>query len=63
MKYLNYFLILIGAATAFYSDSFNDTNSSSTVLIIGMAIMMVGIYRISRQLPSKSERDNSEDNK
>ncbi|GAA4281773.1 hypothetical protein [Gaetbulibacter aestuarii] len=59
MKYLNYFLIILGIALALYSDSFEDYNKKTTVLVLGMAAMMIGIYRISKKLRSRSDRDNS----
>lgn len=59
MRYLNYFLIVLGATLAFYSDNFEDYNQKTTVLVIGMAVMMIGIYRISKKLRSKSDQDNS----
>lgn len=60
MRYLNYFFIILGASLAFYADNFEDYNQKTTVLVIGMAVMMIGIYRISRKLRSKSDRDNSD---
>ena len=59
MKYLNYIFLILGAATAFYSDTFTDYNRRTTVLILGMILMMLGIYRISRGLRSRSDESDS----
>ena len=53
MKYLNYLLIILGAAVAMYSKSGVEQNEY--VLIGGIVILMIGIYRISRNIPSRNE--------
>ncbi|MFH4968188.1 hypothetical protein V8G61_08280 [Gaetbulibacter sp. M240] len=62
MKYINYILLVVGAATAFYSDTFTDYNQKTTVLVVGMVLMMLGIYRISRGLRSRSNQSDAEEN-
>lgn len=62
MKYLNYIFLIVGAVTAFYSDTFTDYNRKTTVLILGMILMMLGIYRISRGLRSRSDQSDAENN-
>jgi len=57
MKYFNYILILFGAFVAIYSKSGVEQNQY--VLIAGIIVLMVGIYRVSKSIPSKV--DNSED--
>ncbi|WP_191859802.1 hypothetical protein [Hanstruepera ponticola] len=59
---LNYLLILIGGIVAIYAQATEEQNT--VVLILGMVILMFGIYRIASQIPSKSEKqqDNEEDN-
>ena len=56
MKYLNYILILIGAIVAIYAKTGTDQNEY--VLIGGIAVLMIGIYRISKSIPSKNDDDN-----
>jgi hypothetical protein len=56
MKYLNYVLILIGAIVAIYAKT--GTEQNEYVLIGGIAVLMIGIYRISKSIPSKNDDDN-----
>jgi hypothetical protein len=56
MKYLNYILILFGAFVAMYAKTNSDQNQF--VLIGGIVVLMIGIYRVSRTIPSKKEDDN-----
>lgn len=57
MKYLNYILILIGAVVAMYTKA--GTNQNQYILMVGIIILMTGIYRISRTIPSKYEIDDN----
>ena len=61
MKYLNYILILIGAVVAIYSKAGEVQNQF--VLIGGIVILMIGVYRISRTIPSKTEVKEDSSNK
>lgn len=54
MKYLNYILILIGAAVAIYSKAEDEQNQY--ILIGGIVLLMIGVYRISRTVPSKKDK-------
>ncbi|GAA4975321.1 hypothetical protein [Algibacter aquimarinus] len=56
MKYLNYLLILVGAIVAIYSKAGEDQNQY--ILIGGIVLLMVGVYRISKTIPSKNNNDN-----
>lgn len=62
MKYLNYILILVGAITAIYAKAYFKQNSY--ILIGGLVVLMVGVYRLSKTIPSKpikNDNDNSID--
>lgn len=59
MKYLNYLLIIIGAVVAIYSKA--EAEQNQYVLIGGIVLLMIGIYRISRTIPSKHDTDNRDD--
>ena len=59
MKYLNYILILLGAIIAMYSKVGIDQNQY--VLIFGIIILMLGVYRIARTIPSKNDKDVNND--
>lgn len=56
MKYLNYFLIVIGAIVTLYANGSKEQNQY--ILISGIVLLMVGIYRLSRTIPSKTDTDN-----
>lgn len=58
MKYLNYILIVIGAFIAMYAKT--NANQNQYVLIGGIIVLMLGIYRVARTVPSRSEKDDSE---
>ncbi|MDO5971839.1 hypothetical protein Q4Q35_18710 [Flavivirga aquimarina] len=60
MKYLNYILIVLGAVVAVYAKSEKEQNEF--VLIGGIIILMIGVYRVSRNVPSKHDREEDVDN-
>ncbi|MDN3664134.1 hypothetical protein ACFFU1_11200 [Algibacter miyuki] len=55
MKYLNYILILMGAAVAMYAKV--GANQNQYLLTIGIVFLMMGVYRVSRTIPSKVDED------
>ena len=57
MKYLNYILIVTGAVVSIYSKA--EEQQNQYILIGGLILLMIGIYRISKTIPSKN--DNEED--
>ncbi len=60
MKYLNYFLIILGAIIATYGKSENEQNQF--VLIGGIIVLMIGVYRVSRKVPSRQDKESNLDN-
>ncbi len=60
MKYLNYILILVGAIVAMYA-KVNDANQNQYILIVGIVLLMIGVYRISKTIPSKRDREADND--
>ncbi|KAB1070719.1 hypothetical protein F6U93_01665 [Tamlana haliotis] len=58
MKYFNYILIIIGAFIAMYAKTNADQNQY--MLIGGIVVLMIGIYRIAKTVPSRSESDDSD---
>lgn len=63
MKYLNYILIIIGAFVAMYAKT--GVNQNQYILIGGIVMLMIGVYRLSRNIPSRHNDDgdiNSENN-
>jgi len=59
MKNFNYLLIIIGAAVAMYSKA--GTEQSQYILIGGIVILMIGVYRISKNIPSRHETEDDND--
>lgn len=55
MKYLNYILILAGAVIAMYAKV--DAEQNQYLLMIGIVCLMMGVYRISKLVPSKRDKD------
>lgn len=61
MKYLNYILLLMGAIVAIYAKT--GTEQNQTILIVGIMLLMLGIYRISKTVPSKNEEEHFNNDK
>ncbi|MFC5195831.1 hypothetical protein ACFPH8_10860 [Bizionia hallyeonensis] len=57
-QYVSYLLILIGSITAIYGQSGDEKNVA--ILIIGIIILMYGIYRISSKIPSKFDKESND---
>ena len=61
MKYLNYILVIVGAFTSMYTKT--SVTENQYILIGGIILLMIGIYRISKNIPSKAnkiEDDNTD---
>ncbi|RSK38242.1 hypothetical protein [Mangrovimonas spongiae] len=62
-KTINYLLIIIGAIVAIYAQAGEEQDT--VILVLGMFCLMIGLYRVSRTIPSKheneAEKNNSED--
>lgn len=56
MKYFNYILIVLGAIVAIYAKT--GTEQNQYILIGGIVLLMVGIYRISKTIPSKNDDED-----
>ncbi|MBP0905547.1 LPXTG cell wall anchor domain-containing protein [Mariniflexile gromovii] len=56
MKYFNYIMIVLGAIVAIYAKT--GTEQNQYILIGGIVLLMVGIYRISKTIPSKNEDED-----
>ena len=55
MEFMNYILMILGILVALSRYLFPKYDQA--LLIIGISLLMIGIYRISRNLPSKNEED------
>lgn len=60
MKYFNYLLILLGAIIAMYAKAGERQNQY--ILIAGIVVLMIGIYRIAKTIPSRKNNDNESEN-
>ena len=60
MKYINYIFILLGAIVAIYAKT--GTSQNQYILIGGIVILMIGVYRVSKGVPNRNddELDNEE---
>ncbi len=58
MKHLNYVLIIMGALVAIYAKA--EAEQNQLVLVFGIVVLMVGVYRIARTIPSRQQDENSE---
>ncbi|MCF7569309.1 hypothetical protein L3X37_13210 [Sabulilitoribacter arenilitoris] len=61
MTYFNYILIILGAIVALYSKAGEQQNQY--ILIGGLVVLMIGVYRVSRTIPSRKVDDNNTPNK
>lgn len=59
-RVINIILIIIGGFIAFYAQA--GANQNQYILVAGIFILMMGVYRISRNIPSKHDRENQKNN-
>lgn len=60
-KYLNYLLIVIGCIVAIYAQAGKEQDV--VVLVLGVVILMFGLFRVSSSIPSKrDEKENQQIN-
>ncbi|MCX7547672.1 hypothetical protein OS188_06885 [Xanthomarina sp. F1114] len=58
-KYLNYLLIVIGCIIAIYAQA--GEKQDVVILILGIIILMFGLFRVSSGIPSKKDREKNQD--
>ena len=51
--------IITGGIIALYAQA--DVKQNQLILIIGIVLLMLGLYRISRGIPSKSDNDQPQE--
>lgn len=54
-RFTNIVLILTGGLIALYAQA--EENQNVYILIGGIFLLMIGLYRLSKGIPSKSEED------
>lgn len=57
-KYLDVFYIVVGAFIAIYAKA--EEQQNTIILIIGIVLLMYGLYRIASRLPSKNKEQNDD---
>lgn len=55
-KNINYIFIAVGAILALYGQ--NQEEKNEALLIGGIMLLMIGVYRISKTIPSKRDSDD-----
>lgn len=58
-RIISFLLIAIGGIIALYAQS--GTNQNQYVLVAGIFLLMMGVYRISRNIPSKYDKESPKD--
>ena len=53
---LNFLCILVGGLVAFYAQA--QQNQNTYILIGGIALLIFGVYRTSRNIPSKLDNED-----
>ncbi|MBQ0769805.1 MAG: hypothetical protein KBT58_10965 [Bizionia sp.] len=53
---ISYLLILIGGAIAIYANA--DEQQNLIILVVGIIVLMFGIYRLSSTIQSKTDHDD-----
>lgn len=59
-RLISVLFIIVGGFIAVYAKAGADQNQY--VLIAGIMILMIGVYRISRRIPSKNDQEEPSDN-
>lgn len=58
-RIINVLLIILGAIVAVYAKAGAEQNVY--ILIAGIVLLMLGVYRISRNIPSKNDQETNAD--
>lgn len=59
-RVISYILIIIGGFIAVYAQA--SENQNQFLLIGGIVALMIGVYRISKNIPSKKKQDDNNEN-
>ena len=58
-RLINMLLIIFGAFVAIYAKAGEKQNVY--ILIVGIVLLMLGVYRISRNIPNKNDQETHSD--
>ena len=56
-RVISFIFILLGGAVAFYAQA--EERQNTYILILGIVLLMIGLYRISSNIPSKQDQQES----
>lgn len=56
LKYINAICIILGGIIAFYANA--EEQQNTLLLITGIGLLMIGLYNISKTIPSKNDEEN-----
>jgi putative Mn2+ efflux pump MntP len=59
-RFISVLLIVFGAIVAVYAKAGAEQNVY--ILIAGIVLLMLGVYRISKNIPSKNDQETNEKN-
>ncbi|SDZ94038.1 hypothetical protein [Bizionia paragorgiae] len=54
---ISYLLIVVGGAVAIYANA--EEQQNTLILVLGILVLMFGIYRLSSTITSKSEKEDT----
>lgn len=57
---INYLFIIVGGIIAFYANA--EEQQNQCILVGGIVLLMIGIYRLSKTIPSKNEDEDNGNN-
>ena len=57
---LYYVMIFVGAVVAVYAQA--GAKQNTVILIVGIVVLMYGVFKISQSIPSKSNHQGDDEN-
>ena len=57
---ISYLLIFVGAIVAIYAQA--NEKQNTIILILGIVVLMFGVYKIASTIPSKHDKDDEDVN-
>lgn len=58
-RYFNFLLIIVGGICAIYAEAGEKQNIY--ILVFGIMVLMIGLYRLSKQIPDKEKIDDKDE--
>ncbi|MDO6597512.1 hypothetical protein Q4512_11345 [Oceanihabitans sp. 2_MG-2023] len=57
-KKYDYLLVVIGCIVAIYASA--ESKQNTLILVVGIVVLMFGLFRISRTIPNKKKEEENE---